>query len=88
MVLQYSPKSRFRAQFDRLAEDLTLADLVLGLSAKNLDSFERYCWSTFPFVLALAVATDRDEVERGAYVLAAAALVGYSTLAFLGIQGP
>ena len=62
--------------------------LLLGLSAQNLDSFERYCWSTFPFVLALAVVTDRDEVERGAYVLAAAALVGYSTLAFLGIQGP
>ena len=50
--------------------------------------FERYCWSTFPFVLALAVVTDRDEVERGAYVLAAAGLVGYATLAFLGIQGP
>jgi hypothetical protein len=64
------------------------ATLLLGLSAQNLDSFERYCWSTFPFLLALAVVTDRDEVERGAYVLAAAALVGYATLAFLGIQGP
>jgi hypothetical protein len=62
--------------------------LVLGLSAHNLDSFERYCWSTFPFLLALAVVTDRDEVERGAYVVAAAGLVGYATLAFLGIQGP
>ena len=62
--------------------------LLLGLSAHNLDSFERYVWSTFPFVLALAAVTDRDEVERGAYVLAAAALVGYSTLAFLGVQGP
>jgi len=62
--------------------------LLLGLSAHNLDSLERYAWSTFPFVLALAAVTDRDEVERGAYVLAAAALVGYSTLAFLGVQGP
>ena len=42
------------------------ATLLLGLSAHNLDSFERYCWSTFPFLLALAVVTDRDEVERGA----------------------
>jgi hypothetical protein len=64
------------------------ATLLLGLSAHNLDSFERYCWSTFPFLLALAAVTDRDEVERGAYVLAAAGLVGYATLAFLGIQGP
>jgi hypothetical protein len=64
------------------------ATLVLGLSAKNLDSFERYCMSTFPFLLALALVTDRDEVERGAYVLAAAGLVGYAALAFLGISGP
>jgi len=64
------------------------ATLLLGLSAQNLDSFERYCWSTFPFLLALAAVTDRDEVERGAYVVAAAGLVGYATLAFLGIQGP
>jgi hypothetical protein len=64
------------------------ATVLLALSAHNLDSLERYCWSAFPFVLALAAVTDRDEVERGAYVLTAAALVGYSTLAFLGIQGP
>jgi hypothetical protein len=65
-----------------------VATLLLGLSAHNLDSLERYCWSTFPFLLALAAVTDRDEVERGAYVLAAAGLVGYATLAFLGVQGP
>ncbi len=64
------------------------ATLVLGLSAHNLDSFERYCMSTFPFVLALAMVTDRDEVERGALVLAGAGLVGYAVLAFLGISGP
>ena len=44
--------------------------------------------STFPFVLALALVTDREEIERSAYVLAAAGLVGYATLAFLGISGP
>jgi hypothetical protein len=64
------------------------ATLLLALSAHNLDSLERYCISTFPFLLALAAVTDRDEVERGAYVVAAAGLVGYATLAFLGIQGP
>jgi hypothetical protein len=64
------------------------ATLVLGLSARNLDSFERYCMSTFPFLFALAIVTDRDEVERTAVVLAGAGLVGYAILAFLGISGP
>jgi hypothetical protein len=64
------------------------ATLVVGLSAHNLDSFERYAMSTFPFLLALAVVTDRDEVERGAYVLAAAGLIGYAVLAFTGLSGP
>jgi hypothetical protein len=62
--------------------------VLVGLSAHNLDSLERYCWSTFPFVLAVAAASDREEVERSAYVLTAAGLVGYATLAFLGVQGP
>ena len=62
--------------------------LVLALSAHNLDSLERYCMSTFPFLIGLAVVTDGDEVERGALVLAAGGLVGYSVLAFLGVQGP
>jgi hypothetical protein len=75
---------RFPASYSLYAA----ATLLLALSASNLDSFERYCTSTFPFLLALAVVTDRDEVERGAYVVAAAGLVGYATLAFLGIQGP
>ncbi len=75
---------RFPASYSLYAA----ATLLLGLSAQNLDSLERYCWSTFPFLLALAAVTDRDEVERGAYVLAAAGLVGYATLAFLGVQGP
>ena len=44
--------------------------------------------SSFPFVLALAMVTDRDEVERGALVLAGAGLSGYAVLAFLGISGP
>jgi hypothetical protein len=75
---------RFPASYSLYAA----ATLLLGLSAHNLDSFERYCMSTFPFLLALAVVTDRDEVERGAYVLAAAGLVGYAVLAFTGVSGP
>lgn len=64
------------------------ATLLLGLSAHNLDSFERYAMSTFPFVLALASVTGNDEAERGAYVAAAAGLVGYAILVFTGLSGP
>jgi hypothetical protein len=64
------------------------ATLVLGLSAHNLDSFERYAMSTFPFLIALAMITRREQVERAALVVAGAGLVGYATLAFLGISGP
>jgi hypothetical protein len=58
--------------------------LLLGLSASNLDSFERYCLSTFPFVIALAIATRRATVDRVVIVLAASGLFGYSLLAFYG----
>jgi Gpi18-like mannosyltransferase len=62
--------------------------IVLGLSASNLDSFERYCVSTFPFVIALAIATRRREVERVVLSLSAAGLFGYSLLAFFGSWVP
>ncbi len=58
--------------------------VVLGLAAENLDSFERYAMSAFPFALAVALVTGREDVERPAIVLAGAALVGYATLTFLG----
>jgi hypothetical protein len=44
--------------------------------------------STFPFLLALALVTERDEVERAAIVVSGAGLVGYAVLAFLGVSGP
>jgi hypothetical protein len=62
--------------------------LVLGLSASNLDSFERYGLSTFPFILAIAVVTKRAELERGLLVLSAAGLFGYALLAFFGSWVP
>jgi hypothetical protein len=58
--------------------------LLLGLSASNLDSFERYGLSTFPFVMALAIVTSRRQVERAVIALGAAGLFGYSLLAFFG----
>lgn len=62
--------------------------LLLGLSASNLDSFERYCLSTFPFVMAIALVTRRREVERAALTVSAVGLFAYSLLAFFGSWVP
>jgi hypothetical protein len=44
--------------------------------------------SAFPLVLAVALVTDRPDVERPVLALSAAGLVGYSVLAFLGVYVP
>ena len=64
------------------------ATLVLGFTAKNLGSYERYAMSAFPFVLGIALLTKRREVERAALVVTAAGLVAYSVLAFFGSWVP
>jgi hypothetical protein len=64
------------------------AMVVVNLSARNLDSFERYAMSAFPLVLAVALLTDRPDVERPVLVASAAGLVGYSVLGFLGVYVP
>ena len=66
----------------------TGAVLVLTLTARNLDSFERYGMSTFPLLLALAYATRREGVDRAALVISAATLAGYAVLGFLGLSVP
>ena len=62
--------------------------LLLALTARNLDSLERYMLSTVPFVLALADVVDTEGRERVALVLAAAGLVAAAALAFTGSLVP
>ena len=64
------------------------AALLLALTARNVGSFERYAFTTFPLVLGIALVTRRREVDRVVSVLAAAGLVAYSVLAFLGEYVP
>jgi hypothetical protein len=64
------------------------AVVIVNLSARNLDSFERYVMSAFPIVLAVALITARPDVERPVLALSAAGLVGYSVLGFLGVYVP
>jgi hypothetical protein len=64
------------------------AVVIVNLSARNLDSFERYAMSAFPLVLAVALITGWREFERPVLAVAAAGLVGYSVLGFLGVYVP
>jgi len=60
---------------------------VVGLSARNLDSLERYSLSTVPFVLAAADLTG-TKWERAVLVALGASLVACSVLAFSGVLVP
>jgi hypothetical protein len=64
------------------------AVVIVNLSARNLDSFERYAMSAFPLVMAVALVTEWRDVDRPALAVSAAGLVGYSVLGFLGVYVP
>ncbi len=64
------------------------ATLLVALSAKNLDSLERYVMSSFPFVIGLAILAKREETERTVLVLAALGMAGYAVVFFLGLGAP
>jgi hypothetical protein len=63
------------------------ATLVLALTASNLDSLERYAFSTFPFLLA-AASVIRPRWEPYVWVGCGAGLVALSVLAFTGAYVP
>jgi hypothetical protein len=62
--------------------------LVVALSSRNLDSLERYGLATLPFVLGGADVIADPARERVVLVLAGAALVAASVLAFTGVLVP
>lgn len=64
------------------------AAVLLGLSASNLDSLERYALSTVPFILATADVSDGPVREATVIALAAAGLFAFSALAFAGVMVP
>lgn len=64
------------------------AAVVLALTARNLDSFERYAMSTFPLIMAIALVTKRRDVDRAVNAAMAGGLVAYSMLAFFGTYVP
>jgi hypothetical protein len=64
------------------------AILFIGLSAKNLESFERYCLSAFPFVIGAATVVTRDWLRKVVYGLGIAGMAGYAVLSFLNASTP
>ncbi len=64
------------------------AVLVLSLASSNLDSFERYALGAFPLVIAASTLTSRRRVEVVVLVVAGLGMVGYATLAFIGVVVP
>ncbi|MEX0665447.1 MAG: hypothetical protein WD598_11870 [Acidimicrobiia bacterium] len=62
--------------------------LVLGMTASNISSFERYAFSTFVFAIAVALVTTRADVDRSVNALAAGGLVTYAALAFFRLYVP
>lgn len=58
--------------------------VVFALSAESLGSFERYGFSAFPLMLALAQLLDRPAVERTAMVALGAASTSFAVLIFTG----
>jgi hypothetical protein len=65
-----------------------IAVVVVGLSARNLDSLERYSLSTVPLVLAAADITGGGTRERVVLTTLGAVLVGCTVLAFSGLLVP
>ena len=66
----------------------TVAVVASALTSNNLDSMERYSSFAFPLVIAGAQLLRSRDVERIVFVVAAAAMFGYGSLAFLGLIGP
>jgi hypothetical protein len=64
------------------------AVLAVSLTSSNLDSFERYALGAFPLVIAASCYTARRGIELTVLVVAAAAMVGYATLVFMGMVVP
>jgi hypothetical protein len=63
--------------------------LFVLLTGSNLDSFERYVFSTFPFVIGIALMIPKEKRAWAATLtVATAGLFAYSAMAFLGISAP
>ena len=64
------------------------AVLLVAISTSNPDSFERYALCAFPIVVAGAMLTAGESVQRAVMVLMGSGLLMYGLLAFLNVYVP
>jgi hypothetical protein len=64
------------------------AALAVSLTSSNLDSFERYALGAFPLIIAASTFTASRRVEVLVLIVTSLGMVGYVTLAFLGVVVP
>jgi Mannosyltransferase (PIG-V) len=64
------------------------ATVVIALSSRNLDSFERYAFSAFPLVIAAALIVRNRRVETLVFTAMGAAMCLYTVVAALGVYVP
>ncbi len=62
--------------------------IVFALSAQSLGSFERYGFSAFPLICAIAQLLDHPVVERAAMIVSGAAMTAFAVLIFTGAFVP
>ena len=68
---------------------MTAVVLAAALSAKNLNSIERYALSAFPLSIAVAFLVSQDErLETSTYVIGGALTTSLCTLALCGVYVP
>jgi hypothetical protein len=75
----------------RLPGSLTVYSALIvwvTLSAENLNSLERYGLNAFPLVVALALCTADERVDRAVLTVSAAGFVGLAALAWFGAYVP
>jgi len=75
----------------RLPASLTVYSgliVFVTLSAENLNSLERYGLNAFPLVVALALVSSDERMDRAVLTISAAGLVGLAALAWLGAYVP
>jgi hypothetical protein len=66
----------------------SLAIFLIGISAHNIDSFERYLLRAFPLVIAGALSIRSEKHEWAVVSLSLAGLVVYSTAILVGARVP
>ncbi len=65
-----------------------LLSLIVATSAENLNSLERYAMTAFPFVMALAIFSERKHIQKMIYPISAICLVALTAASFMGKYVP